>query len=83
MLVSNEIDGKPFKLEHFPEETLRAQFDGSNGFDADELRRPDVGLFIGDAMTMTIDPAGVWDQIPSRALRPIRPHSFSGRLLTH
>ena len=34
------------QAQHIPEEALRAQFEGSNGFDAEELRRPNVSLFI-------------------------------------
>jgi uncharacterized protein YbjT (DUF2867 family) len=48
-----EIGGKPFKLEHIPEEALRAQFEGAT----DSMQKSFAALMLayssGDAMTMT------------------------------
>jgi uncharacterized protein YbjT (DUF2867 family) len=48
-----EIGGKPFKLEHIPEEALRAQFEGAT----DSMQKSFAALMLayssGDAMSMT------------------------------
>jgi uncharacterized protein YbjT (DUF2867 family) len=48
-----EIGGKPFKLEHIPEEALRAQFEGAT----DSMQKSFAALMLayssGDAMNMT------------------------------
>ena len=47
-----EIGGKPFKLEHIPEEALRAQFEGAT----DSMQKSFAALMLayssGDAMNM-------------------------------
>jgi uncharacterized protein YbjT (DUF2867 family) len=48
-----EIGGRPFKLEHIPEEALRAQFEGAT----DPMQKSFAGLMLwnssGDAINMT------------------------------
>ena len=57
-----EIGGKPFKLEHIPEEALRAQFEGATDSMQKSFAALMLGYSSGDAINMTPIPAGVWDQ---------------------
>ena len=56
-----KIGGRPFQLEHVPEQTLRAQFEGA----ADPMQKTFAGLMLGylygDAMDMTpvVDQFGI------------------------
>jgi uncharacterized protein YbjT (DUF2867 family) len=52
------IGGRPFQLEHVPEQTLRAQFDGA----ADPMQKTFAGLMLGYLYGDAIDMAPVVDQ---------------------
>ena len=53
-----KIGAKPFQLEHVPEQTLRAQFDGA----ADPMQKTFAGLMLGYLYGDAIDMAPVVDQ---------------------
>ena len=53
-----KIGGKPFQIEHVPEQTLRAQFDGA----ADPMQKTFAGLMLGYLYGDAIDMAPVVDQ---------------------
>jgi uncharacterized protein YbjT (DUF2867 family) len=53
-----KIGGRPFQLEHVPEQTLRAQFDGA----ADPMQKTFAGLMLGYLYGDAIDMAPVVDQ---------------------
>jgi uncharacterized protein YbjT (DUF2867 family) len=53
-----KIGGKPFRLEHVPEQTLRAQFDGAAG----PMQKTFAGLMLGYLYGVAIDMAPVVDQ---------------------
>ena len=53
-----KIGGRPFQLEHVPEQTLRAQFDGA----ADAMQKTFAGLMLGYMYGDAIDMAPVVDQ---------------------
>jgi uncharacterized protein YbjT (DUF2867 family) len=53
-----KIGGRPFQLEHVPEQTLRAQFDGA----ADPMQKTIAGLMLGYLYGDAIDMAPVVDQ---------------------
>jgi uncharacterized protein YbjT (DUF2867 family) len=53
-----KIGGRPFQLEHVPEQTLRAQFDGA----ADAMQKTFAGLMLGYLYGDAIDMAPVVDQ---------------------
>ena len=60
--VSKEIGGRPFQLEHVPEQTLRAQFDQA----ADPMQKTFAGLMLGCLYGDAIDVAPVVDQFGIR-----------------
>jgi uncharacterized protein YbjT (DUF2867 family) len=53
-----KIGGRPFQLEHVPEQTLRAQFDGA----ADPMQKTFAGLMLGYVYGDAMDMAPVVDQ---------------------
>ena len=53
-----KIGGRPFQLEHVPEQTLRAQFDGA----ADPMQKTFAGLMLGYLYGDAIDMAPVVEQ---------------------
>ena len=53
-----KIGGRPFQLEHVPEQALRAQFDGA----ADPMQKTFAGLMLGYLYGDAIDMAPVVDQ---------------------
>jgi uncharacterized protein YbjT (DUF2867 family) len=53
-----KIGGRPFQLQHVPEQTLRAQFDGA----ADPMQKTFAGLMLGYLYGDAIDMAPVVDQ---------------------
>jgi uncharacterized protein YbjT (DUF2867 family) len=53
-----KIGGRPFQLEHVPEQTLRAQFDGAT----DPMQKTFAGLMLGYLYGDAIDMAPVVDQ---------------------
>ena len=58
--VSNRLVA-PFKVEHIPDETLRAQFEGAT----DSLQKSFAALMLAYSWRCDqydVDPAGVWDQ---------------------
>jgi uncharacterized protein YbjT (DUF2867 family) len=52
------IGGRPFQIEHVPEQTLRAQFDGA----ADPMQKSFAGLMLGYLFGDAMDMAPVVDQ---------------------
>jgi hypothetical protein len=53
-----KIGGRPFQLQHVPEQTLRAQFDGA----ADPMQKTFAGLMLGYLYGDAIDMAPVVEQ---------------------
>jgi hypothetical protein len=53
-----KIGGRPFQLEHVPEQALRAQFDGAT----DPMQKTFAGLMLGYLYGDAIDMAPVVDQ---------------------
>jgi hypothetical protein len=49
----SQIGGKPFRLEHMPEEALRAQFEGATDSMQKSFAALMLGYSSGDAINMT------------------------------